>query len=374
VPQQTKLLAVLLATGLLAACAGEKKAEPVAQAPAPVVEQAPVETAAVPEEEVFEATPGLSAKERFRKSIRLLETGQSGQAKAELEAYLAEVHNSSLAENLLKQIVTPVDEYFPAESFTVKMKSGESLSTLAKSYLGDALKFYALSKYNKIDNPSQVTVGQEIRIPATEAALAAKEAIAAGPQTPMVAEEAPAAKEMPAEAPAIQPEKAAAAAEMTGWGKVDGLAAAGDYPAAAMALKGMGGISSPEEAQKGAQIYMAAATAMGRSDPKPASDYALRAGKLYLNKLNRPEQAMEALQLSTSLDPSNTEAQEQLSAAEATVADYHYREGLAAYRKQELDKAIASWDRVLEIDPEHANASLYRAQALDLKEKLSKMK
>ncbi len=371
-PRVSKYIVIVLAAGALTACAGQKPEEPVAQAPAPVVVAEPEVVDTGPEEEVFEATPGLSARERFRKSIRLLETGQAGQAQAELEAYLAEVDNSTLGQNLLEQITTPVEDYFPEEHFMVNLASGDSLSTLAKAYLGDALKFYILSRYNELENPSQVTVGQAIKIPATEETLAAREMIIAEAAAP-APEEAP---EEVAEAPAEVAQEAPAAApeELTGWDKVNALTAAGDYHAAADHLETMGGSMAGGNAVSAAQVYMTSATELGRTDALKAAERSLRAGSLYLQQADEPERALEALQLSTSLNPENTEAQELLSTAQATVADQYYREGLAAYRKQELDQAITSWDRVLEIDPEHANANLYRAQALDLKDKLSKMK
>jgi tetratricopeptide (TPR) repeat protein len=58
--------------------------------------------------------------------------------------------------------------------------------------------------------------------------------------------------------------------------------------------------------------------------------------------------------------------------AEAKVERLH-REALNAYRAQDLDKAIGLWDQVLELDPEHENARLYRSQAIDLKKKLSNL-
>ena len=56
----------------------------------------------------------------------------------------------------------------------------------------------------------------------------------------------------------------------------------------------------------------------------------------------------------------------------AKVASLH-REALNAYRGQNLDKAIALWDEVLELDPNHENARIYRSQAVSLKKKLSNL-
>lgn len=46
-----------------------------------------------------------------------------------------------------------------------KVESGETLSAIAKKYLGDANKYTAIASYNNISNPDKINVGQEIRIP-----------------------------------------------------------------------------------------------------------------------------------------------------------------------------------------------------------------
>lgn len=49
------------------------------------------------------------------------------------------------------------------------------------------------------------------------------------------------------------------------------------------------------------------------------------------------------------------------------------RAARAAYAKQDLDGAIAAWDRVLELDPNNSTAKLERQKAVELKEKLKKV-
>lgn len=53
-----------------------------------------------------------------------------------------------------------------------------------------------------------------------------------------------------------------------------------------------------------------------------------------------------------------------LSAAEAAAAQ-HYRQGLALMAQQKPAEAIEAFDKVLEADPQHANAKLRRAQAVN---------
>ena len=51
----------------------------------------------------------------------------------------------------------------------------------------------------------------------------------------------------------------------------------------------------------------------------------------------------------------------------------HTRSARAAYAKQDLDGAIAAWDRVLELDPNNGTAKLERQKAIELKERLKKV-
>ena len=107
------------------------------------------------------------------------------------------------------------------------------------------------------------------------------------------------------------------------------------------------------------------------ADNTLAAKLAQRAGELWFRQANNPAQALEALTWSVSLDGSIEETQTLLTEARQIVVDTEYRAGLAAFNKQDLDGAIAHWTRVLEIDPDHTNALANKAQAEDLKEKLS---
>ena len=47
------------------------------------------------------------------------------------------------------------------------------------------------------------------------------------------------------------------------------------------------------------------------------------------------------------------------------------REGTQAFQRQNLDLAIAKWDRILEIDPNNQKAKLERERCLELKKKMA---
>jgi tetratricopeptide (TPR) repeat protein len=61
-------------------------------------------------------------------------------------------------------------------------------------------------------------------------------------------------------------------------------------------------------------------------------------------------------------------------ATQHKLADEYYQRGLAAFQRQDLDAAIANWDKTLAIDPKYANAQLERAQAIRLKNNLAKLR
>ncbi|MBV1931959.1 MAG: hypothetical protein KUG71_09610, partial [Porticoccaceae bacterium] len=122
------------------------------------------------EQPLFVAETGLSSGERLRKAIDLLALGDAGQAQVELQAYLAEIGDSKIANNLLRQVEAPVSDLYPEEFVEVPLEAGVSLSTLAKQYLGDALQFYGLARYNGITEPGKTVAGQVIKVPLTNEA------------------------------------------------------------------------------------------------------------------------------------------------------------------------------------------------------------
>jgi tetratricopeptide (TPR) repeat protein len=363
----------LLLPGLLAmaGCA----AAPEAAAPVAVVQAAPQVVEApteVVEEPTYQAREGITPQERFQLAIQQLSEGQVDEATIELETYTGQVDNAPRATYLLNQIRTPVAELYPAENFTVQIAPGETLSSLAGTYLGNVLGFYGLARYNEIENPSQVSVGQSIRIPSTAEALAARETVANAPA-------APPAAETPAQTAAVAPPPAAPVAPPPpaggddAWASVRAHVAAQRYGEAIMEAEDSRLVPNAEQAVVLASAYDSNARAIRGSNQVQAAQHAVRAGELYLNTANQPERAMSSLELATELAPGNAEAQTLLATAKTRTADMYYRNGVQAFQRQDLDGAIAAYDRVLEIDPNHQNAQVNRQQALQLRANLQQL-
>lgn len=249
---------------------------------------------------------GLSDKARFRQVLKLLEGGQPEAARAELLLYLEAQPHSDVGRDLLQQIDIPVADYFPAESRTVVLQPGYSLSTLARIYLGSVYRFHALAKYNGITQPRTLTAGQSIRIPLTRSAKAAfeAEAAAAAVGETVTSETVTNIEES---APPDLLESADESLEDLVETEVETTAAGGDLES-----------GLPQ-------------------DVKEVPDAA------------------------------------PVRVVQATEIDAMHREALNAYRAQDLDTAIGIWDQLLELDPSHDNARLYRSQAVELRKKLSSL-
>jgi tetratricopeptide (TPR) repeat protein len=123
-----------------------------------------------------------------------------------------------------------------------------------------------------------------------------------------------------------------------------------------------------------ASAYAGNAKAVQMTNAMEAAAQALRAGQLYLETANRPQDALAPLELAVMLAPMDDRPQMLLATAKTRVSEGYYRDGVAAFQRQDLDGAIAAWDKALAVDPNHRNAQLNRAQAIELKQNLQRLK
>ena len=348
---------VLPAIFVFAGCAADQ-AE--VQAPVPQVAEepgaveAPVQLVAEPN---LTATPNLEPRERLQLAIQQLEVGDADQAAVELHQYVSEVPNAEQANYLLEQIETPIETLYPVENFTVELNPGETLSSLAGTYLGNVLGFYGLARYNDVENPSLVTEGQTIRIPSTEASLAAHEERLNPSAAPGAAV---------AQAPPSAP------VPVNQWISTRTHVAAGRFAEAISEAEDNRIMPNANEAVVLASAYDGHAREIQATNTQQAAAHALRAGQLRLQTADLPEEALSSLELATQLAPGNAEAQSLLASAKTQTVELYYRRGVEAFQRQDLDGAITAYDRVLEIDPDHQNAQVNRVQAVELRQNLQR--
>lgn len=371
----------------------------------------------------YRPKPGLNPRERFRYALDLLNRDQAQEALIELETYLLNRPRDPRAKRIVKQITLPTSELYPPNSFPVKLKWGQTLSSLSRDYLGDVFSFYGLAKYNGIPVSTPLIVGDTINIPATAKALAAREQLKIRPTTGITEEKVYVDDELlPAEAEELadiekltEPQPAATQtypepeapepAEDTELALIESSqpvtveeepkhvttlldVIAGDpeafirnamaqesYVVAATTLEELKANReiSPGLAAESSVIYQRAANALETEDPNQSGEYYYLAGLALLDKGDR-DAALPLLKRSVELNPTNNAAASVYRKTQARLASSYHRLATNAYRKQELDEAIALWEYVLEIDPDYSAAKTFLVQANELKAKLSKIR
>ena len=332
------------------------------------------------------AEAGLTPRQRMSKSIQQLELGNADVASVELNEYLLSTPDSSRARQLLKQINTPANEFYPPEFFVVELAFGQSISTLAQHYLGNALEFYALAKYNGIENPSRINTGSKIKIPLTanarsvrekDAQLAQKKQQGTEPQQAAVATDIVASKEEP-QTTSVEDDSSEVLAEnvpespATIKAKLADANRAGDFAQSVSLLE----ILTSQNAEFDASTRLLASEALvGRADMIKANQ-ASTAAQLYTQAADFMQQngddisAFDYFSLAYATDASNSEAQQKMMELQQQIVSKYHREASIAFRQQRIEEAIKKWDIVLHVDPSNTDVSAYRSQAVELQQRL----
>ncbi|SFS09757.1 LysM domain-containing protein [Sphingomonas jatrophae] len=150
------LAAALLAT--LAGCGEKERPAPVSKAPPPP----PPSTA--PAEPAIQPQVGLNPTQRLARVVELLNAGDEKTARVELAALRAESPGMRQAEVLHRSIEGNPYDLVPRGSFSYIVEPGDTYITLARDYLGDSYKFYALARISGIA-ADKLKPGDIIQIP-----------------------------------------------------------------------------------------------------------------------------------------------------------------------------------------------------------------
>lgn len=236
-----------------------------------------------------------------------LQHGRYAEGERALRRYLQAHPDDRTAQSMLHQLtVDPVRE-LGSRSRSYVVQPGDSYSTLAARYLGDGQRFLLLARYNGATDPSLLRAGQTLRLPLDAPTVATSE-----PPRPA--------------------------------GSVTGRELpSGDIPVATRGASG-------EAASVRARRMQRESTALLAQGHKSQA----------MTRLD------EALSLDPRLPPSNT----QMTALRQQLLSAYHQRAIVLYRDQKLDPAIALWDHVLAIDPGYEPATVYRARALELKQRL----
>ena len=252
----------------------------------------------------------------------MLQSGSEDSARTELKRALVLDSQNKLALSLTRQMTIDPMTALGRENFAYTVRPGDTLALLAQRQLGDAYLFYLLARYNDIKAPRQLSSGQVIRLPGKASAMREPSPPPAS-STPAV----PATRPTP---PVASPPPPAA------------------LPPPAPAPPHPQPPSPPPPLAPGEQAMRDGAAAE-------------RAGDL--------TRALIAYRKADSLGQTGAAAK-----AEQTRALLVSRYTLAArnaFTKQDLDGAIANWQRVLDVDVNNGTARSELDRSKALKKKLT---
>lgn len=309
-----KLRTTITGIGALLLCAACATPPERVDPPAPVA-VAPARVAAPPAQPApppVRVPPTPQEKQRAEQlaaeSVKVLEIGDVVAGRGLVEQALALDPNNELARLMMKQIIADPVAELGSTNFSYTIQPGDTLALLARKHLKDNHLFLILARYNNIAQPNNIQVGREIKIPG-KAPTRTGEPTAAGTARPP--SPTPPASTAPApSAPAPMPPVESALAKRMAEGR--------------------------EQERKG-ELERALAT--------------------YTDIVRR--------------DPQQADANQRAIEVRRRLVERYNAEGAASFARQDLDKSIAAWDRVLQLDPDNP-AKLKRQQALELKERLKR--
>lgn len=417
-----KILIILTFALALGACelmGPKKQDEPVVMEPEEEVEAIPL------------PTDSLSPNKRVRKALTLLQNGDYENARNQLNWALMDHPDHARASDLLEQMDADPIEYLGLKNFFYDVQPGDSLSFIAKNFLNDPYKFVILARYNKLDNPSRLAPGQRIRVPGESRKIVkpkakAKPKAKTEPKLEAVIQPAEIESEitetaadplpeviqepvtLPAETdietePDSTPELSASTSDDI-LNSARKLHSANDLPSAIYLLENEGN-RQPESKEirvllgsyyseystqligqndlEGARSTLEKLIILDASDESAINQLILVEDKIEAQKLlqkannaesdGQYEEAYKTYGQVLTYDPDNLTARESQLKVRNKITDNYHRQAMQLFRKQELDEAIAFWNKILELDPNHSLAPGYKARALEMKQQLQRI-
>jgi len=143
----------------------------------------------------------MATKQAFD-AMELLQNGDEAAAKSVLDRVLQMDPSNEMGRKLMDQVKADAQKELGPIFFRYTVRSEDSLSKLAQRFLGDRYRFYILAKYNNLQVPNRLGVGEVIKIPGREPPPAPAAPVPAKPAEPAVTPPAPA----PVVAPPSVPE------------------------------------------------------------------------------------------------------------------------------------------------------------------------
>ena len=216
-----------------------------------------------------------------------------------------------------------------------RVAAGETLSIIAKQYYDDTSKYRVLAKYNKINDPSKLVIGQKILIPGVDTGedeTGDSEAAEDASET----EYEDVAKSYLEHAMNLYQEK--------------------DYESAAF------------------EFYKVVS-----AEPGNMEALGLYKESLFLwgDQLFSQEDfsgAYITFKKVSELDPAYSGISEHIDTTVARLKDWHYRRGIQLYKQEKLEEALKEWQIVFDFDPNYKKIDYYMQRCRYILKKIRELK
>ena len=227
-----------------------------------------------------------------------LQLGHYDEGRSHLQQYLQQHPADRTAQDMLHQLTADPRQVLGEGSRPHIVQAGDSYSSLAARYLGDANQFLILARYNHSTNPSLLRVGETLHMPTAGRSVAT---VAAAP--------------------------------------------------ASAAIDNRRDVARTTESQ----------AAKARRLQGESADLLAKGHK---------DQALARLDQALTIDPQLKPMGGGMNALRTQLLGSYHEHAIVLYRDQQLEQAIALWDRVLAIDPGYEPAIVYRTRAIELQHRL----
>lgn len=269
--------------------------------------------------------------------VDLLQDGQMERGEAALERYLIEHPADPSALNLRQQLDADPEAVLGTAYTTHTVQPGETLAQLAGRYLGDSHRFLMLARYNNLERPARLLVGQELRIPSSAGVRAGMEAPEADPQSGSAAMDADVLRRT-----------------------IEENLAAGRFEPARSTVAHAREIAPADGAWDDWLSPLARRVEAG---------YWEQQGLRY-RESGELDAALAAMERAMETDPERASAHHHHAGLRVELKEDLHSQAIVRYRNQDLATAIELWERALEIDPDFEAARGYRLRALELQRRL----
>lgn len=282
----------------------------------------PDDPVALPARKTLEGRIEGAVAERARQGREALGRGAHLEARRQLLAVLALDPANATAFELLRSEVK--DVRFVAHT----VRAGETLATIAQRYYGDRSRSEVIWETNQLPPNPKLVAGTTLKVPEIPGVPFLS------PQTsPRELREGPPPIDQPAPTPREEtPEANPLFAE------AKDSYEKGEYTVALVDVERF--LASNPRNSEGLELK---------------KEVLYRLGKIQLD-LKQYDQSWETLSQLARLAPNYEDSATLLRQLRPRLIQQHYNEGLRLYRNEKLEEAIAEWQVVLGLDPQHANA------------------